>query len=67
MHSSGEELTINGDPSRHGEGIAGTRHVTDQAEALLRLRNIAGVVPGQLNNCCDILPDVKQRFAATAI
>src|ERR1700730_7879416 len=67
MHSAGEELTIDGDPSRHEEGITRARHVSDQAEALLRLRNIAGVVPGQLNNCCDVLPDVKQRFAATAI
>lgn len=67
MHSAGEELTIDGDTSRHEEGITRARHVSDQAEALLRLRNIAGVVPRQLNNCCDVLPDVKQRFAAAAI
>lgn len=67
MNSTGEELTINVDPASHEEGITGTRHVSDQAEALLRLTNIAGVVPRQLNNCCKVLPDVKQRFATTAI
>lgn len=67
MDSTGEELTINVDPALHEEGITGTRHVSDQTEVLLRLRNIAGVVPSQLNNCCDVLPDVKQCFAASAI
>jgi hypothetical protein len=28
---------------------------------------MAGVVPCQLNNCRDVLSDLNQRFAATAI
>src|SRR6185437_7063730 len=67
MDTTDDKLPIEGKPPHGVKRVSRASHVSNQAETLLRLRNVVRSTACYLSYSRDALPDVEQLFTAASV